>query len=154
MMEKLIGLSDEKVIIKRYKIRQTGRAGSTLETTIPREAFEREARRLGMPPEEAIVRLNAVWRFNDFHGLHLSFEKKEKLRQISQKSRVRPQMNGYDTPASVWGTSDGLEPGKDERADNFVDSVGGSSRPLNTHSHACRDEPFEILIRTCERLQN
>ena len=71
-----IKLSDEEVIIKRYKIRTTGNQNASVETTIPREAFEREARRLGYKPEEAVEELEAVWRFNNFRGLHLSFEPK------------------------------------------------------------------------------
>lgn len=74
--ETVIKIDDENVYIKRYKIRQTGKAGSTLETTIPKEVFEREARRLNMTFQEAVENLEAVWRFNDFRGLHLSFEKK------------------------------------------------------------------------------
>ena len=71
-----IRLSDEEVIIKRYKIRTTGNQNASIETTIPREAFEREARRLGYKLEEAVKELEAVWRFNNFRGLHLSFEPK------------------------------------------------------------------------------
>lgn len=78
-MEKTtIHLRDEDVIIKRYKIRTTGKNGATLETSIPREVFEREARRLGLTIEQALKKLVAVWRFNDFRGLHLSFEPREK----------------------------------------------------------------------------
>lgn len=73
-MESEIKLDDKYVIIKRYKIRQTGKAGATLETSIPKEVFEREARRLGLTFEEALKKLEAVWRFNSFRGLHLSFE--------------------------------------------------------------------------------
>jgi len=73
-----IQLCDDEVIIKRYKIRTTGNQNASIETTIPREAFEREARRLGLTVEEAIKKLTAVWRFNNFQGLHLSFEKKQK----------------------------------------------------------------------------
>lgn len=74
-MEQII-LKDEEVIKRRYKIRRTGKEGSSLETCIPREAFEREARRQGYQPEDAIEKLEAVWRFNNFRGLHLSFEPK------------------------------------------------------------------------------
>ena len=70
-----IKLNDEEVIIKRYKIRATGNRNASIETTIPREAFEREARRQGMTIEEAVNQLTAVWRFNSFQGLHLSFER-------------------------------------------------------------------------------
>ena len=75
MVNKHFKLSDEEVIIKRYKIRATGNQNASIETTIPREAFEREARRHNMTIEEALTNLTAVWRFNSFHGLHLSFEK-------------------------------------------------------------------------------
>jgi len=77
-MERTIHLDDKEVFIKKYRVRTTGREGSTLETSIPREAFEREARRLGLTFEQALKKLEAVWRFNSFHGLHLSFELKEK----------------------------------------------------------------------------
>jgi len=77
-MKHEIKIDDKNVIIKRYKIRPTGKQGATLETSIPREAFEREARRLGLTIEEAIEKLEAVWRFNSFRGLHLSFEPTKK----------------------------------------------------------------------------
>ena len=77
-MEQTIKLDDKKVIIKRYRVRTTGREGKTLETSIPREAFEREARRHGLTSKEAVDKLVAVWRFNNFRGLHLSFEPTEK----------------------------------------------------------------------------
>jgi hypothetical protein len=75
-MEQTIHLDDKKVIIKKYRVRATGKQGATLETSIPREVFEREARRLGLSVEEALDKLAAVWRFNSFRGLHLSFEPK------------------------------------------------------------------------------
>lgn len=78
-METTIDLNDEKVIIKTYKVRKTGRHGATIETSIPREVFEREARRLGLTFEEAVKQLVAVWRYNSFHGLHLSFEQKKEV---------------------------------------------------------------------------
>jgi len=77
-MQKIIKLDDKEVIIKKYRIRPTGREGATLETSIPREVFEREARRLGLTVEEALEKLEAVWRYNSFRGLHLSFEPTEK----------------------------------------------------------------------------
>jgi hypothetical protein len=77
MENQTIQLSDEKVIMRRYKIRSVGNQKASIETTIPKEAFEREARRCGMTTQEAITQLVAVWRFNSFKGLHLSFEKKE-----------------------------------------------------------------------------
>jgi hypothetical protein len=79
MENQTIRLSDEKVIIKRYKLRTVGNQKASIETTIPREAFEREARRCGMTTQQALSDLVAVWRFNSFKGLHLSFEKRERL---------------------------------------------------------------------------
>lgn len=77
MEKQTIQLSDEKVIIKRYKVRSVGNQKASIETTIPREAFEREARRVGMTIDEALRNLIAVWRFDSFRGLHLSFEKRK-----------------------------------------------------------------------------
>jgi hypothetical protein len=77
MENETITLSDKKVIMRRYKIRSVGNQKASIETTIPREAFEREARKVGMTTQEALNQLVAVWRFNSFKGLHLSFEKKE-----------------------------------------------------------------------------
>jgi len=86
MEKQTIHLTDKEVIIKRYKIRATGNQNASIETTIPREAFEREARRQGMTIIEALRDLTAVWRFNSFRGLHLSFEpKQQKGTQRSKK---------------------------------------------------------------------
>ena len=84
MEKQTIQLSDEKVIIKRYKVRSVGNQKASIETTIPREAFEREARRCGMTMEEALSNLMAVWRFNSFKGLHLSFEKTRRQSENEQ----------------------------------------------------------------------
>lgn len=70
-------MKDQDVIKKTYKLRRTGDKGSTIEVSIPREVFEREARRQGLTAEEALEKLVAVWRYNSFRGLHLSFELKE-----------------------------------------------------------------------------
>lgn len=78
MEKQNIQLSDKEVIIRRYKIRATGNQNASIETTIPKEAFEREARRQGMTINEALQKLTAVWRYNSFRGLHLSFEKRRK----------------------------------------------------------------------------
>lgn len=73
-----IELDPKKVLTKRYKVRTTGRNGVSIETTIPRVVFEREARRHGLSPEEAVEKLEAVWKFNSFNGLYLSFEERKK----------------------------------------------------------------------------
>lgn len=76
-MKEVITLDDKECYIKRYKIRPTGKDGATIETSIPREVFEREARKLGLTPEEATETLVAVWRYGNFPGLFLMFELKE-----------------------------------------------------------------------------
>ncbi len=76
-MREIIQINDQDVIVKRYKVRLTGRFGSTIETTVPKEVFEREAKRLGLTVKEALEKLDAVWRYNNFRGLHLSFEPRE-----------------------------------------------------------------------------
>ena len=73
-MAKTIELDDPNLIIKSYRVRQTGKHGASLETTIPREVFEREARKKGMTIKEGLEKLRAVWRYNSFEGLHLNFE--------------------------------------------------------------------------------
>jgi hypothetical protein len=52
----------------------TGKEGRTVETSIPREVFEREARRHGLTFAEALDKLAAVWRYDSFAGLFLCFE--------------------------------------------------------------------------------
>lgn len=71
---KTICIANAEVLIKRYKVRATGNAKSTIQTSVPREAFEREMRRLGLTPEEALEKVVAVWKYNSFPGLHLTFE--------------------------------------------------------------------------------
>lgn len=50
----------------------------SIQTTIPREVFAREARRLGLTVEEALKKLEAVWRYGAPNGLYLTFETEEK----------------------------------------------------------------------------
>jgi len=66
------------VLEKRVKIRATGANGKSFEVTVPREVVLREARRLGIPPTEAARKLRAVWRYNDFQGLHMELIYDEK----------------------------------------------------------------------------
>ena len=74
MAQIVINLNDPNLLVKTYKIRRTGYEGCSLETTIPRELFEREARRLDLSSEEALGLLRAVWRYGGFLGSYLSFE--------------------------------------------------------------------------------
>jgi len=76
-MSNLISIDDKKAIIKKYKLRTAGNQGATIEITLPKDAVEREARRLGISEDEAVEKLIGVWMFNDFRGLHLHFELKK-----------------------------------------------------------------------------
>ena len=77
-------IDDRKVIIKKYKLRRAGAQGATIEITLPKEAVEREARRLGVSEEEIVAKLQGVWKYNSFRGLLLHFEINEKKRETSK----------------------------------------------------------------------
>lgn len=76
MVEKAetIVIDPSRGIEKRYKVRRTGGVGTTLEITLPREAYEREARIRGLTPEEFMEVYHAVWCYDSFEGLYLRFE--------------------------------------------------------------------------------
>lgn len=69
-----IKIDDKTCYIKMYKLRRTGRHGATLETSIPKEIFERECRKQGLNFDEGVEKLQAVWRYGDFPGVYLTFE--------------------------------------------------------------------------------
>lgn len=85
MTKRVIELQDEDLFIKTYKIRQPMKGRHSVQTTIPIEAFEREARRRNMTFQEAVDKLVAVWRYNHFYGLHLTFEISEKVQAITRR---------------------------------------------------------------------
>lgn len=88
MLTKLetISIDDKKAIVKKYKLRNAGAQGATIEITLPKEAVEREARSLGISEAEAVGKLTGVWRYNSFRGLHLDFE----LRKEGQGPLSKP----------------------------------------------------------------
>lgn len=75
-----IEVDDREVITKKYKLRTAGAQNATIEITLPKDAVEREARRLGISEEEAAEKLVGVWRYNSFRGLHLIFEVKKEAK--------------------------------------------------------------------------
>ena len=77
MLKITFQIDDKEAITKKYKLRTAGAQGATIEITLPKEAVEREARRLGISEEEAVEKLVGVWRYNSFRGLHLDFELKK-----------------------------------------------------------------------------
>lgn len=50
-------IDPSRVTKKRIKVRRTGREESSLETTLPMEVFQRQARRRDLPPEELVIDL-------------------------------------------------------------------------------------------------
>lgn len=78
-------LDMKKVLMRKYKLRRAGGKYSTFEITIPREIVEREMRRLELTEEEALKTLLCVWKYNNFHGVYLSFERKKKEDKTSNE---------------------------------------------------------------------
>ena len=72
LSKKTIVFDTRNIYMKRYKVRKAG--GSSFEATIPPGAYEREARRRGLTPEEFMERYAAVWHYDSFDGLYLTFE--------------------------------------------------------------------------------
>ena len=58
-----------------YKIRATGREGLSFETTIPREVIVKEAEKQDMSLDDFVDNFVALWRYNDFRGMHFEFVK-------------------------------------------------------------------------------
>jgi len=68
----------KKALRRHYALRKTGEGGKSIETTIPREVVEREARRRGLEVSEFLEEYVAEVLYNDFHGVHITFIKREK----------------------------------------------------------------------------
>lgn len=85
-----INIDDTKAIVKKYKLRNAGAQNATIEITLPKQAVEREARRLGVSEEEAVEKLTGVWRYNSFRGLHLDFEVKTRDQETEKWLRQPP----------------------------------------------------------------
>ena len=77
MENETIVIDEKDVLRKRYRLRTTGHEGRSIETTIPPEVVEREARRVGLSVLEYLNLFVAEWSYNDFRGLHLDFVRKE-----------------------------------------------------------------------------
>ena len=74
---KSIEYDPKDAINKKYRIRTTGREGSALETTIPRDIVEREARRHNMSIDEFIEKFEVNWNYDSFDGAHFTFKERE-----------------------------------------------------------------------------
>lgn len=85
-MSKIV-LDDKEVITRKYKLRTAGAQNATIEITLPKDAVEREARRLGVSEEEAVKKLVGVWRYNSFQGLHLIFELKKDAPKMKEAEK-------------------------------------------------------------------
>jgi hypothetical protein len=86
-------MPEEKVVInisnalrKEYNLRPT--SANSFETTIPVEPLKREARKLSIALEEFIERYEAVWHYDGFPGLYLTFQEKQNKAAVSDPSRI------------------------------------------------------------------
>jgi len=76
-LEEELSIDPRKALRRRYTLRKTGKGGKSIETTIPREVIEREARRKGLDVDEFLEKYVAEVFYNDFHGVHITFIKRE-----------------------------------------------------------------------------
>lgn len=65
-----------RALSKRYKIRRAQPKVDSLETTIPWEVIEREARCAGLDIDQFIQAYEAEWLYNSFEGLIFRFVKR------------------------------------------------------------------------------
>jgi hypothetical protein len=63
---------------KKYKFRLVGK---TVEVSIPRLPMERDARLLGLSIKEFMNRYAAVWHYDGFPGLYLTFQEKPQRKE-------------------------------------------------------------------------
>ena len=79
-MSEPIIIDEKEVYIKRYKLRPTSKNGKgSIETTIPPDVLEKEARKRGVSVPELCDCMEAEWRYNSFRGIHMILvEKAEK----------------------------------------------------------------------------
>lgn len=70
---------------KRYKMRAIGQEGMNIVVSIPRIVIEREAERRELTIEEFLEQFRAVAQFDNFDGIHYTFEpiKKEEEPALS-----------------------------------------------------------------------
>lgn len=70
---------------KRYKMRGLGTEGLNTVVSIPRVVIEREAEKSGLTIEGFREQYRAVAQFNNFEGVHYTFEKIEDEPQMPAK---------------------------------------------------------------------
>lgn len=79
MVEKTVIEIDPSVALKkRYTLRVAGQAGTSIQTTVPREVVERAAEQVGMSTEVFIENHECEWLYNSFDGILLRFMPKRK----------------------------------------------------------------------------
>lgn len=65
---------------KRYKMRTLGEDGLNIVVSIPRIVIEREAEKREITIGEFLERFRAIARFDNFDGVHYTFEPREELK--------------------------------------------------------------------------
>ena len=77
-----IVIDEKEVYIKRYKLRPTCKNGKgSIETTLPPEVLEKEARKRGVLVSELCDHVEAEWRYNNFRGIHMTLVDKKEVEQ-------------------------------------------------------------------------
>jgi len=74
-----LSIDRKKALRRHYALRRTGEGGKSIETTIPREVVEREARRRGLGVDEFLNEYVAEVLYDDFQGVIVTFAKREEL---------------------------------------------------------------------------
>ena len=78
-MSEPIIIDEKELYTKRYKLRPTSKDGKgSIETTLPPEVLEKEARKYGLSMSELCDRMEVEWRYNNFRGIHMILVEKEK----------------------------------------------------------------------------
>ena len=72
---------------RRYKMRAVGQEGLNICVTIPRVVIEREAERRGLTVGEFLEQFKAVAQYDNFEGVHYTFEPVTEEKCLSQVKR-------------------------------------------------------------------
>lgn len=67
-------------LTRQYSFRRAGKNGQFIEIGVPRDVLEREARRKGMSLDQFLKVYSGQWFFNEFEGLLLRPNKRNKKR--------------------------------------------------------------------------
>ena len=78
MEPKKLNIDLKDALTVRYKARKAGAGNRTIQTVIPYEVVEREARRAGLSVDDFLKEYEILFRYNHFGGVHFEFVPREK----------------------------------------------------------------------------